>query len=134
MTTEENFVKEIIDIILEYHQLILSFPKLIKNNKELLKTIFEHWKDLKNLNLHDISKEINGEVIKPTLEMSDQILNDFESFLGEELSGIIDEQKSDLILEINNYTNNIGEELLENRDEISQVLKSILNVLIGSVS
>jgi hypothetical protein len=131
MTTEENFVKEIIDIILEYHQLILSFPKLIKNNKELLKTIFEHWKDLKNLNLHDISKEINGEVIKLTLEMSDQILNDFESFLGEELSGIIDEQKSDLILEINNYTNNIGGELLENRDEITQVLKSILNVLIG---
>jgi len=129
--TEENFIKEIINIILEYHQLILSFPKLIKNNKQLLRTIFEHWKDLKKLNLHDISKEINGEVIKLTLEMSDQILNDFESFVGEELSGIIDEQKSDLILEINKYTNNIGGELLENRDEISQVLKSILNVLIG---
>jgi len=122
---KEEDVIEIIAIILEYHQLILSFPKLIKNNKEFMENIFKHWRYLKDLNLDGITKEIKEDLIKQTLEMSNQILNDFESFVDEEID------KSDLIIEINKYTNNIAGELLENPDETSQIIKSILNVIIG---
>jgi hypothetical protein len=54
-----------------------------------------------------------------------------ELFFGEKLTEELVEQKSDLILEINNYTGNLTGELLEHKDEISQISKSILNVLIG---